>query len=171
MYERVVLRSKSEDGPPFGAPWESNGLFSQDEVYTLRAALQDFLRAHGRQCTQAVSVHQPFLLDVLRALLQVMDDADAGLPDLLRDGVPTSVTSQVVPSGVFPQDERVAEDAHKDWHTDVRWCNANWATAADDSTSAMGLLMKDAEQGFAEVWGGSLEEAERPWPRAVALGT
>jgi hypothetical protein len=76
-----------------------DGLFSPMELDTLRRDLSTFLWALGIHSCSGVVEHQPFHLDLMAGVLEVLDDPDAGLPHILKEGVPTGVLEDIPISG------------------------------------------------------------------------
>jgi hypothetical protein len=87
-----------------------DALLSSFEVDTLQRHIQAFLPDLGEICSLAIKQHQPFLLDIWRALSSSLRDADIGLPQVLCDGVPTGIVNPIQPSGVWEECSMEEED-------------------------------------------------------------
>ena len=65
--------------------------------------MQTFLRGEGFGCSLEIPEHQPFLLDMWRALGCLTRDADKGLPNILAEGVETGPAKPIIASGVWDE--------------------------------------------------------------------
>ena len=62
-------------------------LFSESEQGQLQGSLAQALDTLGFPCSCEIPIHQPFLLDIWRALTRATFDMDKDLPKLLTEGV------------------------------------------------------------------------------------
>lgn len=76
-------------------------LFSESEQGQLQSSLAQALDTVGFPCSGEIPIHQPFLLDIWRALTHATSDIDKDLPKLLTEGVPTGILSKIPASGVW----------------------------------------------------------------------
>ncbi|CAE7349138.1 unnamed protein product, partial [Symbiodinium microadriaticum] len=68
-----------------------HSLFSDKEISEFRAVFQEFLEASsGQKVDWSVKPHQPYALQALRLLSEVLEDPDASLFPTLLEGVPLS---------------------------------------------------------------------------------
>ena len=142
-------------------------LFSPEELDSLREALADFLASRGCECALLVQKHQPFLLDVLRALSELVHDVDSVLPGILAEGVPTGVIDPIPPSGVW--EEAVAEDKCAQAF-DFVVNTKPWKSGLEDVALTRGLIEADVRAGHAFVLDGGEQEARSRWGNLLASG-
>ncbi|CAE7469933.1 unnamed protein product, partial [Symbiodinium necroappetens] len=139
-------------------------LFSDQEVSEFRAVFQEFLEASsGQRVDWSVKPHQPYALQALRQLSEVLDDPDSSLFPTLLEGAPSGYFQDIPPSRVFiplgsdsapPTDQLVVH-------------NSNWKGARDNPEVLESLIQEELANDYIEEV--SLEEARCRWEH-VAVG-
>ncbi|CAE7283108.1 unnamed protein product, partial [Symbiodinium microadriaticum] len=77
-------------------------LFSDQEVSEFRAVFQEFLEASsGKRVDWSVKPHQPYALQALHQLSEVLEDPDTSLFPTLLEGAPSGYFQDIPPSRVF----------------------------------------------------------------------
>lgn len=141
-------------------------LFSTSEQTQLQDGLAQALVTLGFPCSCEIPVHQPFLLDVWRALTLATADIDQDLPNFLIEGVPTGIVSSIPASGVWD----VVDECDAEFENELLIHSVPWKSAADNMELARELLMKDVAAGFAYILPGGAAEAVQKWGAHVAAG-
>ena len=134
-------------------------LLCEDEVQCVRQRLADFLMSKGFEfpCKVEVPPGQPLTLDLWRALLLFCDDIDVKLPGILREGVPTGILEDVLPSGVW----RAVDKPVRPEGVELEILDEPLGSALEDPDCVMRLVQADVEAGFADWIPGGVEEARR----------
>lgn len=141
-------------------------LFSAMEVSEARQTLLTFLASKGFACSDMVSPHQPFLLDVWSALGAYCNDVDCSLPPLLAQGVPTGVVEPIPASGIWEPVCTEVDSQLDDLSIHVQ----PWRSGLDREDLTLDLMLKDVAAGHAfELLGGEAE-AKLRWGDLVAAG-
>ena len=140
-------------------------LLSLAEMQMVQQALVRFLCAKGFACSSVIVEHQPFLLDVWRAISLATCDIDCSLPGILTEGVPTGIIDSIPPSGVW---EQVCSPEEQP--SDLLVHLEPWGSAQNDEDLALSLLQKDIEAGYAFLLPGGEAEARERWGSWVAAG-
>ena len=141
-------------------------LFSAMEVSEARQTLLTFLASKGFACSDMVSPHQPFLLDVWSALGAYCNDVDCSLPPLLAQGVPTGVVEPIPASGICKPVSTQVDSQLDDLSIHVQ----PWRSGLDREDLTLDLMLKDVAAGHAfELLGGEAE-AKLRWGDLVAAG-
>jgi hypothetical protein len=151
-----------------GLKKSDGGLLSTDQTNVLRADLLGWLSSKGFQKNGDVPMGQPFALNLLEGLLEVCEDVDKGLPAILLEGVASGLDGDIIPSGVFPLEDREAR--LRPSVPDVWCCDSNWSSAEDNAREVQSLLVTEEAEGWVEQYPGSLQDAEARWPGRVAVG-
>ena len=141
-------------------------LFSESEQGQLQGSLAQALDTLGFPCSCEIPIHQPFLLDIWRALTRATFDMDKDLPKLLTEGVPTGILSSIPASGVWD----AVEDCDTELDNELFVHLVPWRSAADNVELARELFMKDVSAGFAYILPGGAAEAVQKWGSNVAAG-
>ena len=141
-------------------------LFSESEQGQLQGSLAQALDTLGFPCSCEIPIHQPFLLDIWRALTRATFDMDKDLPKLLTEGVPTGILSSIPASGVWD----AVEDCDTELENELFVHLVPWKSAADNVELARELFMKDVSAGFAYILPGGAAEAVQKWGSNVAAG-
>ena len=141
-------------------------LLCEDEVQCVRQRLADFLMSKGFPCKVEVPPGQPLTLDLWRALLLFCDDIDVKLPGILREGVPTGILEDVLPSGVW----RAVDKPVRPEGVELEILDEPLGSALEDPDCVMRLVQADVEAGFADWIPGGVEEARRLFEANCAAG-
>ena len=139
--------------------------FPESMISEAVAACSAWLSDRGHKHDTAVPAGQPFRLGLFEGLLRAAGDADADLPAILRQGVPTGVLSPIKASGIWrplPAGDPPPRELHE--------CEGNWKSADSDIPLAQSLVDEDVSEGFVECFEGSLQDAHVRWPAGVAVG-
>ena len=139
--------------------------FPADAVSAARKCMADWLSAHGCGCSLEIRPNQPFLLDLLEALLKATADPDVTLTSFLKEGVPTGVLAPIPQSGVWRTASPDSSPA-----VELAECSSNWKSADDDAATAQLLVDEDIAAGFIREFKGSISDARQRWPAGVAVG-
>eukprot|EP00435_Cladocopium_sp_Y103_P046226 s1410_g13.t1 len=139
--------------------------FAAEEVLAWRFEVQSFLSQRNLACHTRIREHQPFVLDVWRALSLAMQDPDSVLPALLVEGVPTGIQSHIAPSGIW---DEVAVADTEDVDLDIHL--SPWPSGLADVELTKALIMKDVNAGHAFILQGGADEARQRWGTHVAAG-
>ena len=141
-----------------------HSLFSDKEISEFRAVFQEFLEASsGQKVDWSVKPHQPYALQALRLLSEVLEDPDASLFPTLLEGAPSGYFQDIPPSRVFIP--LGSESAHPTEQLVVH--NSNWKGARDNPEALESLIQEELANNYIEEV--SLEEARRRWEH-VAVG-
>ena len=132
-------------------------LLSLAEMQMVQQALVRFLCAKGFARSSVIVEHQPFLLDVWRAISLATCDIDCSLPGILTEGVPTGIIDSIPPSGVW---EQVCSPEEQP--SDLLVHLEPWGSAQNDEDLALSLLQKDIEAGYAFLLG-QLGSSRKAW--------
>ena len=141
-------------------------LLNEDEVQCVKHRLADFLTSKGFPCKVEVPPGQPLTLDLWRALLLFCDDIDMKLPCILREGVPTGILADILPSGVW----RAVDKPERPEGVELEILEEPWGSALEDPDCSMRLVQADVEAGFADWIPGGVEDARRIFGANCAAG-
>lgn len=125
--------------------WET--LLSKEQVQYLRALTLKFIESQGKTATTAVAPDQPFCLDILEALCDIVSDEDPALPSALRQGVATGILEPLPSSGVWIPTSSGDAEAPLSSHED------SWQSARDHYELTTELVEKEVAEGFVECLG------------------
>ena len=137
-------------------------LFSEQEVSEFRAIFQDFLEASsGKKVDWSVKPHQPYALQALSQLSEVLDDPDTSLFPTLLEGAPSGYFQDIPPSRVFiPLESESAPSTDQ-----LVIHSSNWKGARDNPEVLASLIQEELANGYIEEV--PLEEARRRWEHVV----
>ncbi|CAE7664552.1 unnamed protein product [Symbiodinium sp. CCMP2592] len=128
---------------------------SDPELAPFLDDLRSFLRLSAPDFDTLLSVPpgQPFRLFLLEALLSVFKDPDTSFVDLLTEGVPLGVDSEM-PScpTLFPPAGQSAPTM------DLTHCSSSWGSALSDQASVDSLLSEEISEGWVREIPGGLDE-------------
>ena len=146
------------------------GMFSPEEVASLRELGVKFVSRQGLRTDSFVEPGQPFTLGLWSALLSLSEDLDAGLPEILRQGVQAGVFEPIAPCDAYEPEERVCK-LREPSHFELEACSENWKSADNDPGRVAELLREEVDAGWMELWEGDLEDAFERWGKdRVAVG-
>ncbi|CAE7657443.1 LRRC45 [Symbiodinium sp. CCMP2592] len=128
---------------------------SDPELAPFLEDLRSFLRLSAPDFNTLLSIPpgQPFRLFLLEALLSVFKDPDTSFVDLLTEGVPLGVDSEM-PScpTLFPPAGQSAPTM------DLTHCSSSWGSALSDQASVDSLLSEEISEGWVREVPGGLDE-------------
>ena len=112
-----------------------------------------------------VSPGQPFRLNLMRALAELIEDTDQELPTILAEGVHTGVFSEIKPSGLWPPAKLQPLS-----QSGLEVCQGNWRPAEEDPETVAALLADEEAAGWIQQVPGGLKAAKKRWPKGIAVG-
>ena len=107
-----------------------------------------------------VSPGQPFRLNLMQALAEIIEDTDQDLPTILAEGVHTGVFSEIKPSGLWPPAKLQPLS-----QSGLEVCQGNW-----DPETVAALLADEEAAGWIQQVPGGLKAAKKRWPKGIAVG-
>lgn len=125
--------------------WET--LLSDEQIHYLRALTIKFIESQGKTATTAMAPDQPFYLDILEALCEIVSDEDSMLPSALRQGVSTGILEPLPSSGIWIPTSSGDAEAPLSSHED------SWQSARDHYALTTALVDKEVADGFVECLG------------------
>ena len=112
-----------------------------------------------------ISPGQPFRLNLMRALAELIEDTDQELPTILAEGVHTGVFSEIKPSGLWPPAKLQPLS-----QSGLEVCQGNWRPAEEDPETVAALLADEEAAGWIQQVPGGLKAAKKRWPKGIAVG-
>lgn len=156
-YKKLLTAfAQRQDDPPF----------SQSEVDDFRRMLSRFLTSNGYTPDWTIPDDQPMNLFIMQQLSQISCDDDRELFHHLIAGVPTGIHSDIPPSGCFP----LQRDPIDNSEIQLSVHHSNWRSADDNIELTRELAQKEIDEGWVEVFDGSLGDAQLRWPAGVSVG-
>ena len=153
LHTRVVTSCRIRQAEPF---------LSDDELIPFLEDLQLAFPSHHMDTS--ILPFQPFRLQLFNVLLQLTQDPDSTIAQHLLQGIPSGAFTPLEPVGHWePNDPPDAVRPH------LEICQDNWKSANQDPATTRSLIQQEKDAGFTEEIS-SITEAERRWPKGIALG-
>ena len=138
---------------------QSSAFITDDELLPFLQDLQSCCTSSPMDTT--ILDFQPFRLKHFHTLLTLAQDPDADIALHLDEGIPSGAFSPLLPVGLWEANNLPQENPPA-----LQTCQDNWSSANQDPSITRPLVQ---QAGFIEEIP-SIQEAERRWPKGIALG-
>ena len=113
---------------------------------------------------------QPFRLNLLQAFATRVQDPDAQLTDLMKQGVPAGILDEIPSSMQWTQRQHDLDDDDLEG-THLLHCQGNWTQAERNPALLQQLVEQEVASGWVKPFRAGRNAVAQHWPAGSAIGS